>query len=373
MRSGGEEGREREADASAAIPPPRANPELFGHEAAEMGLRRLFAAGRLPHALLLGGPRGIGKATLAFRLARFVLANGGAPAAPVGLFGDSEHSLGIPPDSGVFRRVAAGGHADLLTVERGYDPRRRRLRSEIVVDDARAVGAFLRLTPAEGGWRVVVVDGADEMNRNAANALLKILEEPPRQSLLLLVAHSPGRLLPTIRSRCRRLPLSPLPPAIVSRLLLRHRPDLEAAHIEALTALADGSVGRALELAAAGGVALHAEVLGLLTRERGIDAAALHGFAERLARADAEDAYRAVEGLLARLLAAIATLAAGRSEPASPQQTEPLRRLAGRAPAARWAELRGEIGDSFARTDDLNLDRKQTILSAFFAIEAATR
>src|SRR5207237_4722457 len=107
--------------------------------------------------------------------------------------------LAIEPDSGVFHPVAAGGHADLLTVERAYDPRRRRLRSEIVVDDTREIATFLRLTPAEGGWRVVIVDGADEMNRNAANALLKILEEPPRQTLLLLVTHSPGRLLPTIR------------------------------------------------------------------------------------------------------------------------------------------------------------------------------
>ncbi len=100
--------------------------------------------------------------------------------------------LAIAPDSGVFHRVASGGHADLLTVERAYDPRRRRLRGEIVVDDTREIGAFLRLTPAEGGWRVVIVDGADEMNRNAANALLKILEEPPRRALLLLGRAQPG-------------------------------------------------------------------------------------------------------------------------------------------------------------------------------------
>src|SRR5207249_3413997 len=149
--------------------------------------------------------------------------------------------LAIPPESGTFRRVASGGHADLLTIERAYDPRRRRLRGEIVVGDTREIAAFLRLTPAEGGWRVVVVDGADEMNRNAANALLKILEEPPRRALLLLVAHSPGKLLPTIRSRCRRLPLAPLPAAIVFRLLARYRPDLPEAEAAALTALCAGS------------------------------------------------------------------------------------------------------------------------------------
>ena len=246
-----------------AAPAPRSNPELLGHEAAESTLRRLFDSGRLPHALLLSGPRGIGKATLAFRFARFMLANGGGEGSPGGLFGDSGSDVGglaIAPKSGVFHRVASGGHADLLTVERAYDPRRRRLRSEIVVDNAREIGGFLRLTPAEGGWRVVIVDGADEMNRNAANALLKILEEPPRRALLLLVAHSPGRLLPTIRSRCRRFPLAPLPPEIVRRLLARYRPDLPEGQAEALTALSVGSIGRALDLAAAGGVELYESV-----------------------------------------------------------------------------------------------------------------
>jgi DNA polymerase-3 subunit delta' len=372
-------------------------------------LRRLFDSGRLPHALLLSGPRGIGKATLAFRLARFVLANGAGEGSPGGLFGDrgaddrgaGESGLATAPESGVFRRVASGGHADLLTVERAYDPRRRRLRGEIIVDDTREIATFLRLTPAEGGWRVVIVDGADEMNRNAANALLKILEEPPLRALLLLVAHSPGRLLPTIRSRCRRFPLAPLPPAIVRQLLLRYRPDLPEPQAEALTALSGGSIGRALDLAAAGGVELYDSVLALLSRESGIDPMALHAFADRLVRADAEEAYRAVEELVAQLLARVAGAAARRKTGAEPLSTAPpshpplpgldpgitgegrvgagvresavLQRLGHRAPAARWAELRDEIGRSFARTDALNLDRKQTILGAFFAIEAAPR
>jgi DNA polymerase-3 subunit delta' len=290
------------------------------------------------------------------------------------LFGDDGPAgLAIPPDSGVFRRVASGGHADLLTVERAYDPRRRRLRSEIVVDDTREIGAFLRLTPAEGGWRVVIVDGADEMNRNAANALLKILEEPPRRALLLLVAHSPGRLLPTIRSRCRRFPLAPLSAAIVAELLARYRPELDPAAAMSVTALAEGSIGRALDLAAAGGVELYRAVLALLARERGIDPAALHAFADRLVRPEAEEAYRVVENLVGQMLARLA-IAATQSEAeagALPDEGALLRRLGRRAPAARWAALRGDIEESFARTDALNLDRKQTILGAFFAIERA--
>ena len=219
------------------------------------------------------------------------------------------------------------------------------------------------------------------MNRNAANALLKILEEPPRRALLLLVAHAPGRLLPTIRSRCRRFPMAPLPPAIVSRLLARYRPELSETQVAALAALAGGSIGRGLDLAAAGGAELHRSILELLSRQagidretgRGIDPAALHAFADRLARADAEAAYRAVEELLRQLLSRIAIAAARGPEEAGDGDGPVLRRLGGRAPAARWAELRDEIGRSFARTDALNLDRKQTILGAFFAIAGAAR
>jgi DNA polymerase-3 subunit delta' len=365
-------GPDREASPTAEVaPPPRANPDLLGHEAVERDLRRLFESGRLPHALLLSGPRGIGKATLAYRLARFVLAGGAEPAPllaePAGY---AEPGLPIASESGVFRRVAAGSHADLLTVERAWDPRRRRLRGEIVVDDTRAIAAFLRLTAAEGGWRVVIVDGADAMNRNAANALLKVLEEPPRRALLLLVAHGTGRLLPTIRSRCRRLSLSPLAPETVRVLLARYRPDFPAEQAEALTALAGGSIGRALELAAAGGVVLYDEVLALLGRDAGIDPVALHGFADRLARSDAEEAYRAVAELLQQLLAELAAAAARRSaEIEKAPIGAVLPRLATLAPAAHWAELREAIGRDFVRTDDLNLDRKQTILGAFLAIE----
>src|SRR5438045_385921 len=236
-----------------------------------------------------------------------------ASIAPCWRPSQSGSALAISPESGVCRRVAAGGHADLLTVERAYDPRRRRLRGEIVVGDTREVATFLRLTPAEGGWRVVVVDGADEMNRNAANALLKILEEPPRRALLLLVAHSPGKLLPTIRSRCRRFPLAPLPPTIVRELLHRHRPELDAETAATVTTLAEGSIGRALDLAAAEGVALYRAALALLSRDAGVDPAAWHPFADRLARPEAEDAYRVVEVALSQLLAQLAKASAGSS------------------------------------------------------------
>jgi DNA polymerase-3 subunit delta' len=356
----------RAAVTPAEVPAPRANPYLVGHEAAEGELRRLAEAGRLPHAILVSGPRGIGKATLAFRLARFLLAGGGG----------GESGLAIDPATGVFRRVAAGGHADLLTVERAYDPRRRRVRAEIVVEDAREITQFFRLTAAEGGWRIVVVDGAEEMNRSAANAVLKILEEPPRGGLLLLVSHSPGLLLPTIRSRCRRFAVRSLKPAVVAQLVERYRPNLAKPEAAALAALAEGSIGRALELADCEGLVLYRSVIDLLSQAPRIDVAALHAFADQFARADAEDAYRTGAELLSQFLARTAAGAARRqlmAEESVAGERRAMQHLAARADPARWAALREDIEQRFTATDDLNLDRKQTMLGAFFAIEELSR
>jgi DNA polymerase III subunit delta' len=358
-------------DVAAEVLAPRANPQLVGHDSAERELRRLCEAGRLPHAILLSGPRGIGKATLAFRLARFLLAKSDDM-----LGGPAEGGLAVDPNSSVFHRVASGGHADLLTVERAYDPRRRRLRSEIIVDDTREIVGFFRLTAAEEGWRIVVVDGAEELNRNAANALLKILEEPPRRGLLLLVSHSPGRLLPTVLSRCRRLSLAALAPPLMLRLLSQYRPQLAASEAEAIAKLADGSIGRAIELADAGGLALYRSVLDLLSQIPRMDIAQLYAFADRLARPEAEDAYRANAELLLQFLARMAARAARPEVDGDgllAAEGELMQRLAGTANPARWADLRDEIDHGFVNTDQLNLDRKQALLSAFFAIEEMAR
>jgi DNA polymerase III subunit delta' len=368
-------GVEPQLDAEPGTVAPRANPALVGHESAERELRRLDEAGRLPHAILLSGRRGIGKATLAFRLARFLLAKSAGSSAD--MFGDAvESGLAIDPESGVFHRVASGGHADLLTVERAYDPRRRRLRSEIVVEDTRAIAGFFRLTAAEEGWRIVIVDGAEEMNRNAANALLKILEEPPRRALLLLVSHSPGRLLPTIRSRCRRLPLPALAPPVVMRLLRQYRPELAKPEAEAVAELAEGSIGRAIELADAGGLALYRSLLDLLSQIPRVDIAQLYAFVDKLARPEAEDTYRAAEELLSQLLARMVARTARRQlggDGLIAGEGEVMQRLTARADPARWAALRDRIDRDFVGTDQLNLDRKQTMLGAFFAIEEMAR
>ena len=339
--------------------PPRANPELFGHENALRALDGLYRAGRLPHAILLAGPRGIGKATLAFRFARSLLSATGDAG----------------PESGVFRRIAAGSHADLLTIERALDPRRGRLKSEIGVEEARAAALFLRMTAAEEGWRIVIVDGAEEMTRNAQNALLKILEEPPPRSLLLLLSHNPGRLLPTIRSRCRSVLLAPLPAALVSRLVARIEPQIEEEEREALALLAQGSIGRALDLAAAGGLALYRSFLDLLSGVPRLDLGALHAFADKLARSGEEDTFRLAEELILELVARIAVAAASgeREREILPGEGRVLAALAAKSDGSQWALVHQKIDRGFARLRGFNLDRKQAILAAFFAIEEAAQ
>lgn len=363
-----------ERDGGPPPPPPRQNPLLLGHPQAEAALLAAYRSGRLGHAWLISGPRGIGKATLAFRFARFLLAAGagGRPERER----ETPSSLWVPPDHPVFRRVASGATADLLVIERGVDPRRQKLRSEIVVDDARAIGGFLRLTSPEGNWRVVIVDGAEMMNRHAANALLKMLEEPPRRAALLLVSDNPGRLLPTIRSRCRDLALRRLDDAVVREALLRYRPDLAAGDRDLLARLAQGSIGQALELAAADGIALYRGLLRLVERLPELDGARLHALADRLARGDGEAAFRLTAELLPGWIARMVALASGAAEEeraALPGEAATMRRLAGRRGLDQWVEVWEKLTRLFADADSVNLDRKQVVLNAFFALEEAAR
>jgi DNA polymerase-3 subunit delta' len=354
-----------------AVSAPRENPSLSGHETAEQALLKAFTSGRLPHGLLITGPHGIGKATLAYRFARFLLSQG-ADSGVGGLFAPTvPTSLALPPEHPVFRRVASNGHADLLTVERGIDPKRKRERTEIVVDDTRAITGFLRLTPAEGGWRIVIVDTADEMNRNAANAVLKILEEPPDRAILILVSDNPGRLLPTIRSRCRRLSLRPLSDGLVTELLGRYRPDLSASDRTMLVDLAEGSIGHAIELAEQGGLALHRRLVELMGRLPELDGSALHAFADGVSRWGAEDAFRVFAELMPATLARAIAKAA---EPdAEKGRDAPLTKLLRCRGLDRWVEVWEKITELFAQADAVNLDRKQVVLNAFFALEEAAR
>ncbi|MDP6564117.1 MAG: DNA polymerase III subunit delta' [Alphaproteobacteria bacterium] len=351
---------------------PADNPDLIGHQAAETAFLDTLGAGRLPHAWLLAGPRGVGKATLAFRIARFLLAGGSAEGD---LFGGGPDSLYLDPEDPVFHRVAGGAHGDLVVIERQENPRTGKLRGEIVIDQVRALGRFFALTSAEGGWRIAIVDGADEMNVNAANALLKVLEEPPPNCLLLLPAHAPGRLLPTIRSRCRLLSLRPLADAQVAEVLARRLPELDDGERLGLARLAEGSPGRAVALAAQGGLETYGELIALLRDLPRLDYAAVHGLGDRLARANGEAAYRVWIDLLALWLT---RLVRGRALPgglddAVTGEAELAGRLTAGGGLDRWVELWEKVGRLAARADSVNLDRKQVVLNAVMALENTAR
>jgi DNA polymerase-3 subunit delta' len=325
-------------------PDPRANPLLLGHAPVEAMLAEAMRSGRMHHAWLLTGPEGVGKATLAFRFARRLLA--GVPQGA---------TLAMDPGEKVFRRVAAGSHADLLTIERAWDAKRKRLRGEIVVDDVRRISAFMHLTPAEGGWRVVVLDGAEDLNRNAANALLKVLEEPPPRAILLLVCSAAGRLLPTIRSRCRRLRLAPLDDAVMADLLARYLPDTAEEERGRLVTLGEGSIGRALALAEGGGVAVSDLVGRTLDSLADLSAKQAHEIADALGRD--EDAFATFMDLTrAGIAAAVRAAARGRADPDQA-------RLVGARPLAAWVDVWHGLSHLQYETEAFHLDKRQAILA----------
>lgn len=363
---------------------PRENADLLGHDSAESEIIDAWTSGRLHHAWLISGPKGIGKATLAYRFARFVLAGGGDTPADDGaaLFGAEEMpaaptTLAVDPEHPVFRRVAANGHGDLQVIERGMSDDGKRMQTVIPVEKIRSVGHTMSLTAGEGGWRVIIVDGAEEMNPNAANALLKVLEEPPPRALLLLVTHAPGRLLPTIRSRCCQLRLSSLEPALVDTLVAQHRPDLSAEDRQVLARLSDGSIGRALDLADSGGVALQRDLIAIMNSLPALDMKSAHKFADKIARRDADAAWRTAVDLASRSLADLVASSARGEDLATrgygPAEAASLARLQSLARPDQWIDVWEKNAGLFAKADSANLDRKQVMLNALATMENVTR
>ncbi len=358
---------------------PRANADLIGHAKPEAAMLGAWASGKLAHAWLITGPRGIGKATLAYRFARFILSRGrlGGAGQRGGMLSNDAlpKSLYLSPKEPVFRRVAAEGHADLVSIERRADARSGKLRSEIVVDDLRGVGKFMSKTAAEGGWRLAIIDSADEMNLNAANAILKVLEEPPRGAILLLVSHNPGRLAPAVISRCRRLALRPLDEDVVANLVLRHQPETSSEDAAILARLAEGSIGCALSMAREGGLDLYRELTGLIQTLPHLDAQALHRLGERVEGKGGEEVFRVVSDLLGRWLGRLVLFGAGgkSSHACSAAEQALMQRLLDFAAVGCWIEVWEKVTHLFAHADKANLDRRQVILSAFFTLEDAVQ
>jgi DNA polymerase-3 subunit delta' len=336
-------------DGPIEYPHPRETPHMVGHAEAERTLLDSYRSGHIAHAWLIGGPPGIGKATLAYRMARFVLAHPD-PAAPAV---QAARSLAIDPHHPVARRIAAQAHTDLLVLERTLNDKGI-LRQDIAVDDVRRSVSFFGSTAGEGGWRVAIVDAVDELNASGANALLKVLEEPPVKALLLLVSHAPGQALATIRSRCRRLMLRPLPQDEVARAAaasLGRDPGDPA--LRGAAAAAEGSVARALALLDGPALALRERLLQQLARLPVVDARSLHGLAESLGDEGAFAAFLdTVNGwLTARLSTA-------------PQDIGRLARV-----AKTWEA----VNRTAQETEEFNLDRKPMVFAVFGLLAEAAR
>ena len=327
-------------------PEPRANPLLLGHEAAEATLLEAMRSGRMHHAWLITGPDGVGKATLAYRFARRLLA--GVPAT-----GRSRSAL--EPTHPVFRRVAAGAHADLHTVERAYDEKRRRMRTQIAVEDVRKISAFMGLTPAEGGWRVAIVDGAEEMNQSSANALLKILEEPPRRAILLLVCAAPGRLL---RDHPQPLPAAAAGPAGAGgdgAAAVDLSAGAGADERSRLVTVAEGSPGRALLLAQEEGLAIAGLVDEVLAALPGLKPTRAYAVADTLARG--ETAFTNFMDLLrAGIAAAVRDVVRGRGD-------EEQSRLVALRPLDAWGDVWHALTRLQDETERFNLDKRQAVVA----------
>ena len=342
----------RQVEPQIAVRHPRETPELYGHIEAERALLDAYRSGRIPHAWLLGGPQGIGKATLAYRMARFVLAHPDPYARAV----QDADTLDVDPGHSVARHISSGAHGGLLTLERTVNDKGV-MRQFIVVDQTRETVPFFGSTAAIDGWRVCVVDSIDEVNANGANALLKILEEPPKNSLFFLVSHSPARLLPTILSRCRKLPMRPIASDDVVQAII-HASDREAddpALIEAAE-LSEGSVSRALALLGGDALKLQQRTTALLDTLPRVDPRQLHALSDAMGLSDRASLAAFVDSIDRWVGAQLRGADANAN----------LARL------ARLAEVWDKISRAARDTESYNLERKPLVFSVFGLLAEAT-
>ena len=326
-----------------AIAPMR-NTALYGHAQAEAFLAQGYRSGKGHHAILIEGEEGIGKATLAFRFANHVLSYPTPETAPEMMSDPDTNSL-------VSRQVSSGASHNLLHLTKPVDEKTGKVKSAITVDEVRRAGHFFSQTAGGGSWRIVIIDAADDLNRNAANAILKILEEPPKRSLFLVLSHAPGRLLPTIRSRCQPLRLSPLDHEDMHRSLAHLGIGFrDAKQEEGVLNLAGGSVARALKLVNYGGLDIIEAFDNVLASSGPSARRGMQKLADVLSAKDSDAAFGFFTDHIGDYLMQQARNAAMNGDGAE---------------ADRFARLTETVNQRFVISAGYNLDRKQTILDTF--------
>ncbi|QQG35398.1 MAG: DNA polymerase III subunit delta' [Micavibrio aeruginosavorus] len=366
------------APLATGLQPPRLMDECLGHQDVEAQILDMINSRHLPHALIFAGPEGIGKSTMAFRLARYLLKHGlpSEEDSAGGLFGDAlppvkAENLSTDINDQVSRMVAAAGHPDLLTVEREFDDRKNRFKGNVGIESVRRIAPFMHMTASFNGWRIAIIDDADTMTNEAQNAILKILEEPPPQALLILVCHRPGMMIPTIRSRCRLLHFQPLLLADSSNLLKRQEPGLREADLATLYAITGGSVGQGLRLLEEGGLDVIYKISTLLAQWPEWDWPQIHGLAENLSKPGQEDSYRSFVEVFTWASESLIRARARRQPLPPPMDSAEIVRLANAFSLEDWLDICERLKMHFAAVDFSNLDKRQGILGAFTIFDEA--
>lgn len=360
--------------APSSLRSPRENADAFGFDKHEAQLLNLINVNRMPHALIFSGPEGVGKATFAFRLARFLF-KGAGESAQNSLFGDAPAapaSFDVPEDDPVFRRVASGGHPDLMVAERQQDDRKSNaLKKNLDADTIRKITPFLRMTASDGGWRVVIVDDAETMSPAAQDSLLKILEEPPPRALLVLITSRIGAFKPTIRSRCRVLNFAPPDEAVFNALIGRADPHLSKSDLALLHSLSGGSPGRALGLVEEGGLQMVQGVLAPLDEWPSVNWPAVHQLAEQIGRFGNDNSWAVFRTLTLWLFESLtfAKARGGESLPV-PLRRSPFPMIVSSYDILALSECYDKAQTILSQTDHANLDRRQAVLSIYALLSA---